>query len=370
MPNNSRNSFAASEGLSKLNGPDLNKNAVSSASIETADVPVAKSFVIAKLTKAHSFRRGDFKLIDYGIELKMVKIAADKGDRANLPEEGSMFYITGLPVDAKGNVLPDNYDGKYGYLNRHTRKYTATSLTSKNDEVNEMDSIPPTDLHMALRQIASALTDPFKKSKDGKLPFQCNLAPITLKDAIKRAKGLSSSKHRIIAKGARTKDIDEKDPDGNPKKVVVGSYIEQNEDGVISMVSNGKGIVMDEEGDVSMQGDFKSNTFGQQRITMGFDSKPNMLSDMQPKTVVLPMGLGPLALDRLPDFSLINWAFKLFNVFKVVKETISETKVELKLNAKLQKLTDSEQSQSEVQGTGKAADKAFNKFISKLPFNI
>lgn len=343
-------------------------NSVARSAVNTNDIPVQKDFILARLTQVHSFRRGDFKLLDYGITVREVKIeSASKKDRLNLPEEGTIFYITNFPADSEGNLLPDDFDGKPNYIQRRSRRMRATLLTQNEDEVDGVEDPPPSDLHQAIKSLVAAFTNPFKGSRSG-LPFEsCPIRPVNLKDMVNKLKSPSSRRTRIASDNAPPKLNDQ------GGKVVSGAYMEVSEEGNISISTNNRGLVMDEKGGIMIQGDIVSNQFGMRRPSMGFDSFSNPISDMQPKTIISPMYLGPLAIDRIPDFSLINWAYKLFNMFRVIKNTVSAVKEEKKQDRKREKskaMQDREKSQSETEGSGKDQQSGIDKFIELLPFNF
>lgn len=280
----------------------------------------SRPFIMARLENVRSFARGDFFLMNDNAYVTDVPIEGiGLSDRGYQPRLGEIYYITGYPTDDQGNMLSDDADGKPNFLDRNSYGMKAAKLITEEEEVDEIEKIPARPLGTALRELAADIIKPLK---GGKPVRKCERAPINLKEALARSKGINNKVSRTISPVSETIQ----DPTTG-KRVVSGAYIEQKPGGGIAITANGKGIVVNPDGTVEMKGKVAVDQFGMERPGMaGMPSSKNMLTDVQPNTIIMPAGLGPLALDRLPDFSILNWALKLINGFKSVMSVIDKVK--------------------------------------------
>ena len=276
-----------------------------------------KKFVFARLLKARSYARGDFKILENDAIVNNIRItSANRYDKGNIPKEGELYYITGYPTDPDGNIMSDVIDGKPNYLDRHSTGMGASKLVDpKTEEIDEIKAPPPKPLGQAVKELGQILIRP---SKAEHVTLTCQRAPTTLKEALHRLKAPNHRDTKIIPPTAPA----EVKKDG--RKVVSGAYIESKPGGGIAFSANNKGMLIDDDGNVAVNGDFAIDQVGPIRPTVaGLPSKQNELADFQPKTIIFPAGLGLLALDRLPDLSILNWTLKLIQGFKMVKQISS-----------------------------------------------
>jgi hypothetical protein len=348
----------------------INPTSVMQTVTETSDLPVAPIFKLAKLkeyTKPDKFDKGTFELLDYSIVIPKVKIVFKREDAVNPPVVGSMFYITGLPLDNKGNLQKNLLfkDGKDGYEIKPTviLSLKATELLDEKEMIDQVNAIPAKNLMQSLREFTTVFT---KLKTDGfKNKIECKIVPINLKETLNEMKRVNPGKQRMMSKTppVDSRDTVNKNNTLGKTRVASGAYMEASEDGTISLNAGGQGLLIDKDGNIQINGDIKKNTFGDNRIQMGMDSTPNMLADVQPKNLASAMALGPLALDRLPDFSMLNIAYKTFAVIEAFTSLHIENKNETKAEEKANPETDN-------RSKGNAVGKAIDKFVSKFPGSI
>lgn len=269
--------------------------------------------VIARLITAHSFYRGDFKVLSpvgAGKLLTNITFAeASIADRGNIPKDGTLFQISNYPIE--GGDEQDINDS-FGLKSRMKAYGTATSK----DEIDEVKSHAPKAILQMLKEMAFAITDAsqWQDYKPGSPPPSCKPAPKNLEEAVKRVRSAKGGSHKSIPKnGGQVRTTK------NGTQVYDGLFVETSENGSFSITAGGQGMVVDKQGNIYNEGQVHNKNASSTRPLAigGIPTMKNILDDLIPKQVVVP------TIARLPDLSLLNLTFKLFNAFTVVKKLFS-----------------------------------------------
>ena len=262
--------------------------------------------VLARLEKAISWYRGNFKVLNAtytGIILTDIPFAtASSADKGNIPRPNTLFNISGYPIEGGNDNELVNSPAIKGRMR-------ASQIARTRDEVTEVSAPPPKSLLQALKEIAETIVGPLDITK---LPTNCVKAPVTLKDAVKKVRSVQSTSRRILPDTGKSKTNKE------GVNVFDGTYLEFDKSGSFSIAAGGKGLVVDKEGNIHQQGKvYKKEASDVKPMAVGgFPSTVNPISEVIPRQVVVP------TLDRLPDFSMLNWAIKVFKAFETVGELV------------------------------------------------
>jgi len=271
---------------------------------------------LAKLITSHGFARGDFLTLQYAtVELKNVAIgSASVSDRGKIYPEGTFFTLTNFPSDKE---IYTNSVKMNSALIRG--KMIAYPVLTEKDKIDETNSIPSTSLIKQVAGIATAfLLDTGKSIAN--TSSTCYKAPTSLTQAVARARGVSTSTpgngYKQLPPNAETVTTQ----DG---RVVMGSiHTEYAADGSYAVLANNRGFSVDKNGDMDIQS--KNITFrespGEPSGLAGIPTRKNNLRDMNPGTFIFPAGMGPLALNRIPDLTILNWLLKIIQVSNVIKD--------------------------------------------------
>ena len=262
--------------------------------------------VVAKLVAARNFALGDFEVINIGITggrkiiVSRIKIAtANSGDRGNIPKPGTLFNITGYPVDGGGDQE---------FVNRlPTRaKMLAYPIANKADAVTSIKYPPPRPLGLVLRGLADGLLGGAEGGPT------CKKAPVTMKDAIKRLKTIDSTKQKAIPRTGKSTQ----NKDGEYE--YDGPYTEYGDTGDVTITAGAKGYIIDGEGNIYQNGQIsKDDAYDTEpHLVSGMPTKPNPVDHVIPKQQVVPI------LKKLPNFSLLNWTIKLFKGFDTAQKLL------------------------------------------------
>jgi hypothetical protein len=270
--------------------------------------------ILAKLVNNRGFARGDMQIMQgesMGIIIKNIAISdANTSDKGKVHRVGEFFYIYNFPV--KDTIAKDSSE-----LNKPTirERLVASPVLTEKDHISSVSDIPPAPLAASLKSLALSL---LSRAKDA--PTTCQLAPVTLKDAVKRLRstggGSTGDKYKSLPPNGEVI----RDPETG-ERTFLGMHTEYDKEGNVSIASNNRGLLIDKNGKISTYGDLDlKESPSQPHGLIGMPTKRNALIEFQPNTFIMPAGLGPLALDRIPDFSMVNWAIKTMDAIEAIKD--------------------------------------------------
>ena len=275
-----------------------------------------KATVLVKLTKSRGFGRGDFIVLQgpgSGINIFNIAIAdANPSDKGREHQIGEFFHLTNYPVNQQ-------YATDEHWVNAPTRKVimVAQPLHTEADKIDETSTVAPANMVTVLKNIVSMMMSGLKQQGTA-----CQLAPVSLKDAVTKLKSTGNSKFGGKYKSLPPNGDVAEDPD-TKIRTFLGAHIEYDETGGINISANNKGLIVDKDGNIDHQGNtsFRESP-GEPHTLAGIPTTKSMFSDIRPNTFIMPVGLGPLALDRIPDFSVLNWAIKVFDTVSAVGDLV------------------------------------------------
>jgi len=274
------------------------------------------SSVLAKLVKSRGFGRGDFMVLQgpgNGIIVKNLAISdANESDKGKEHKEGEFFHITRYPTNQQ-------YAGDQHYVNAPTRKVKmiASPVYTEKDNIDQTSTVAPAEPTNTLKNMVTGLLSVLKQTGP-----ECKLAPTTLKDAVKRLKETGGSKPGEKYKSLPPNGEVVEDPDTGKRKFL-GAHVEYDENGNVNISANNKGLTVDNDGNVLHEGKTNHKEAASEPHSLaGLSTEKSKFADIRPNTFIMPVGLGPLALDRIPNLSLINWALKVFSLVGGIKDVI------------------------------------------------
>ena len=260
-----------------------------------------------------------------GITNINVATATKKND-TDLNKAGDKFIVHGIP----GDIRDKGITAKNEIQNLvNSGAVYATKVVPRDKKVTEVANPGPIPLGEAIQMIADAVTNGAKKFEQTIKESWTNpkpivpKAPLNIRDAVKKIKGVAGMNDRHVeippcmpTKPSKTSTK----PNSKPGFIGLGAHMEFKPTS-ISLSVGGKGFMIDRDGNMHMPEKTHLKEVRERQYGSGFPATRNGMSQMVPK-----MGYtGVPIMDTLPSFDIINWLFKIYQIWDILRNVSKES---------------------------------------------